>query len=388
MRIIFALTLAVAGGLGGCSASEEGSPSAAPAKKRVPVVVATVALGDVQRSIVVSTSLIPAQRATLTPEVGGVIREITKSPGDRVRKGEKLVVVASTAYEVALDAARAQLAAAEATAQQMQVQLTNAQLRFQRHDALQKDKAVTQAELDAARSGLRGAEAAVAAAKARRDGASAQIRSATKQVRDTVLKAPFDGFVVKRLMDPGEVVQPGRSPVLVVVDPEPLYAACQIGELDSPSVRVGMAAQVHLDAFEGRAFEGEVAVVNQELDAQTRSVHTRVRVKDEEGLLRAGFSGTVEVPMASVKRVVVPRVALLRRRRERAQVFVVEGGIARLRDVEVDPAMREHIEIRAGLSAGDKVVVEGHTGLSHGQPVEARATPAGKAKTAAVETER
>lgn len=365
-----------------CDRAEADAPAPGQAKAAPAVVeIAEVERRSLPDMVEVSASLEPALRATLMPEVGGVIRSVAKERGDPVKEGEKLVRISASDYSLALEQARSGASGAEAGLAQAEANFDNATQQYERYKGLRDEDAVTKAEFEAVEAAYRSATAAVEAARSRIRAAKTGIRGAKRRVADTVLRAPFDGFVVARHADPGEAVRPMGTPVLEVINTDTVYAVAGLAELESPRVRVGMTAKVLVDALPDMRFEGEIVMVGHEVDARTRTVPIRVRLENAEHTLKAGLSGRIRIELGQIDGPAVPRVALINRQGRRARVFVYKDGVVQEREVEVDPRFNEYIPVLDGLEAGERVVTWGQARLQDGLAVEVSNTteaPPGK----------
>lgn len=362
---VMGLVLQLACDRGGSDPAIEATPATAPRVK-----VAEVEKRSLADVVEVSASLEPALRATITPEVGGVIAKITKDRGDAVKKGETLVRISASDYNLALDQARSGASGAEAGLSQAEAAFDNAKQQYDRYKGLRDKGAVTAAEFEQIEAGHRAAAAAVEAARSQIRSAKTGVRSAKKRISDTSLEAPFDGFVVARRADPGEVVRPMGTPILEIVNIDTVFALGALTEIESPRIRPGMSAEVIIDAVPETPLRGEIVMVSHEVDARTRTVPIRIRLDNAKHELKAGMSGRIRVELGTLDGPVVPRIALVSRQGGRAHVFVYDAGVVRERSIEIDPRFEEHVPVLQGLDVGETVVTWGHSRLQDGASVE------------------
>jgi RND family efflux transporter MFP subunit len=167
------------------------------------------------------------------------------------------------------------------------------------------------------------------------------------------------------------------SPVMVVIDDDPIRAEASVSELDLADIKEGMPATVTVDAYPDRTFEGELTMVNRQVQPRTREAAIRVELANESGDLRAGMSGTVTLEVGSRERLMVPRQALFEREGKKAIVYVVDSGKVQRRDVRIEPGFEKNYPVTEGLSKGDRVVTWGdRTQLRDGASVEVRSDAA------------
>lgn len=365
------LCIAFAVALGGCSEAEsEASGAQADEKTAVPVKVAPVEKRELARTVETSTTLAASRTLTVTPEVGGLAEKIYVEQGDEVEEGDPLVRIASVDYSLAVDSAQSQKQAARAGLERAKAQLETTRKQYERFKKLYEDDVVAKATFEEIETAFEQAKAGYESAKAQAEQASTGVEQAQTRVDDTVVRAPFDGHVVRRMLDEGAVVRPMASPVLQIIDDEPIRAEATVGELAVPELRSGMEAVVEIDALPEESFRGEIETVNRQVDPRTREAAIRVVLPNEEGRLRAGMSGTVTIELGERQREVVPRRALFDREGTTAAVYVVESETARRRTVEIEPGFEEMIPIVDGLSAGDRVVIWGIDKVQDETPIE------------------
>ena len=366
------LALAALSGCTGVEKEAEGA-SADNEESAVAVEAATVESRELSRTIEVSTTLAANRTLTVTPEVGGVAEKIYRDQGDTVESGDPLVRVASVDYSLAVDSAQSQKSAAQAGIKQAKARLKTARKQYERFEKLYADEVIAKAQFEEVEAAYESAKAAYESAKARAERASTGVEQARTRVEDTVVRAPFGGHVVRRMVDEGAVLRPMASPVMVLIDDDPIRAEAAVGELKVPEVREGMAATVEVDAYPDREFEGKVAMVNRQINPRTREAAIRVVLPNEEGELRAGMSGKVRIELGSRERLVVPRTAIFDRQGSQAAVYVVESGSAHRRTIHIEPGFESHLPVTDGLSGGERVVTWGADQLGDGTPVEVRA---------------
>lgn len=346
MRAIATLLL-----LGACT---QPAPEAEPVPPP-PVHVERAAARDIVPTTEGVTTLEPARDALLRAEVAGRVVELLVEVGSRVEVGAPLVRLDVGRAAVALDAAGAQVSQAEAA-------LAQAERQRELAERLVQSGGAASTRLDDATDGVRLARAALEASQA-------QQRLTRRGMTEAVVRAPFAGVVAERFVEVGELASPG-APVLRLVDVSHLVATVLLDPRDALDLRPGAPASVEAHAREGERFAAIVERVGEVVDPRTRRLPVEVRIEDPERRLRPGLAARVRVETgASVATILLPSSAVFERYGQ-AQVYVVDGeGIARRRTVQRGRARDGHIEVREGLSAGDRVVVGGVERVVHERPV-------------------
>ena len=337
------------------------APEAVDTAEAVPVTVAAAHAGPIRPVVAATGQVKPAVGAELlvvAPQEAR-IAEFPKGVGDRVRRGELLVRFEIPSLESDAATKRADLARAQA-------QLETARQNAARLSALLERGIAARKEVEDARRDLAQAEATVSEA---RSATSAAGRLAGR----AVVRAPFDGVVITRTRQVGDLVDPAApEPLLRVIDPARLQveAAVPAGELGR--VAVGSPARVR-----GAGFPDEAARVIARPPAVDPATGTAlVRLAFDAPTRRpAGLAADVEIygpehPAA----VLVPAEALIQEGPQTFLYIVDEQKKAHRREVQVGVVAGGQAEIVSGVNAGDPVVVHGQTALPDGATVETAET--------------
>lgn len=329
---IAALALLLA--LAGC-----GEDAAERERAQAPELATFVVAADGAAAAGVWDGTVEAVReATLSAQTAGRVTRVGVDVNDRVAAGQVLLRLTVVEQQAGVDAARAQLRAAEASA-------VEAERQYRRFAELAKGAYVSRAQLDQTR-------AARDAAFAARDAARAQVAAAGQNADYTTLRAPYAGVVAARLVEPGEAVNPGQ-PLLTVYAPEDLRIEVQVPQSAAEAIRARPQARVRFD--DGGAVDAREVVVHPMADPASHSVRVRVLLPRLDTLPAPGAVAKVEFPVRGDGRSLrVPSSAVLRRG-ELTAVYVVKDGRVLLRQVRLGAAAGDAVEVLAGLRAGDVV---------------------------------
>lgn len=293
--------------------------------------------------------------ARLSSRASGVVAEITRDLGEKVKKGDVLAVVDSTE----LGSAKSDLLLALESARLWAI---NAE----RERALVRQGAGV--EREALEAETRAAEARIAVNRARQrlrnlGLSSEQVRTVEREDDTTSLLellAPFDGTIVERSAVIGEVVEPG-APILSLADTTVMWALADLMEADIALVRAGQQAEVALDGLPDRTFGGAVEWISTQIDPRTRTLKARIELENPEGLLRAGMFGRAVIRAGeSRSAITVPKDA------------VQWEGCCNIAFVRADALGREFRPVRLTLvhDAGERYEVSG--GLGPGDVIVTR----------------
>lgn len=327
------------------------------------------------------TGYVVAQRQSkVACQVLSRISKMEVREGQRVRAGDVLFQVEDAAQRAQLGAARSRALAAEARVEAAVASLTETRQQHAREETLVRAGIGSEATAQDLGERVRALEASLAAA--RKDAAAAQedVRAAEVQLAFTTVRAPFDGVVIGKPLDAGELVgTQTEKPAVELCDPATLRAEIDVPEKRLGRIRIGGPAEVVLEAYPETRLRALVEEVGSKVDRSKGTVLVKLKLADEpERLLpdmraRAGFLAE-ELSAAAAKeppKTVVPRGAVVERGGAKV-VFTLEEGRARMVLVTLGPEMGGGYELRAGPAPGTRVVDSPPETLMDGQPVKER----------------
>jgi HlyD family secretion protein len=192
----------------------------------------------------------------------GVAREVLVNEGDRVRKGDVLLIIDDRTARMALMVAEAELAEAKAALRAIEIRLASAEREVARYDRLVVSRAAAQAQLDEQRDELSTAAADLAYQRSVIETARARRASAETEVAERTIRAPVDGEIVRRQVQPGDGISTLNVTTLFWLAPAtPAIVRAEVEELLIENIRVGQRAEVRIDGDETRRFFGTVSRV-------------------------------------------------------------------------------------------------------------------------------
>jgi RND family efflux transporter MFP subunit len=320
-----------------------------PSLAAIAVSVEPVSEAPVRDSLSV-VALVEAWRdVDIHTETSGIVRSVSSEVGQRKAAGQPLLKVDD---EVAAS-----------TLRKARVNHELARRDFERFSSLLKEGAVAMSSSEAMRLKLEDAESDLVAARRHFD--------------DTAVKAPFAGVVTSRLVEVGDLVQPGMK-VANMVDLSKLKIISSIPEKQVAAIIEGMPVQVTTDVWPGRVYRAKVLSVSSKLSGDHTCRVESVMENPKEAPLRAGmFARTAFVGDSSRQALLIPRRALTGSI-SNPEVFVVSGGKARLRKIVAGGEYGIRIEVLRGLAAGEQVVVAGQGDLDDGATVTVTKGEAGR----------
>jgi RND family efflux transporter MFP subunit len=312
-------------------------------------------------TVVVSGTIVsPAAPANVSFVVSGKVVQAGPREGDYVKKGQALASIDPVDYRLGLAASRAQTETAE-------VAYRRAEDEHRRMKILYDSKSM-------APNDYQKYKAAYEAAKQQYLQASASEGISGKRLADATLRAPFDGYISKRSVEPGQMASPGQ-PAFEIVKLDPVEINVGVPETDVHLIRTGQKAAITPPALPGESFEGTVRLINVSADPATRTYMTRITVPNLKHRLRIGMvaeaaiRGDRVVPMATL-----PGDAVIRDPQGATQVFVYYPDQKRVyaKRVEIGTVVDKDVQIKSGLTGNELIVVAGQTQLRNGLLVTAR----------------
>lgn len=307
-----------------------------------------------ERSITLVGTLLPAQEARIAAEVEGSIEKTLVEVGDHVEKGAPLAQVDTASYQGMVNLQTANHNKAIANAE-------NQRENLERLQRLRQSGSVSPTDFDQAVAAEKQAAAEVAATKA-------QLGSATTALRRSLAVAPFAGAITERLINTGDFARVGTV-MFHLVDDSVLRFRGEVPEREAARVKTGQVVRLSVDAYHGRTFEGRVSWINPAVTPSTRGVGIEARVDNADRALKAHFFARAQIILDSAAPALVIPVEAVVVFAGVTKVFVVEGDVAQPREVELGAIRDGQQEVRAGLKAGERVVVSGRTKVQPGMRV-------------------
>lgn len=331
--------------------------------KPIPVEVVNADSGRVEQTVTNSRAgtVRARHRAKLSPEFGGQVVEIPFREGEWVTRGQVMLRLEDSLQQARKSLAERELEAIRSERQRACLEAERAAREFLRIQRLADEEIVSEDVLDNTDSLRQSAAAACDAARANVARAQAAVRLAQTELEKTILRAPFDGIVAEISTEVGEWTTPSPPalpvpPVIDVLDPSSVYISAPMDEVDSARVMVDQPARVTIDSHRELRFMGHVSRVAPyvlDLEAQNRTVEIEVELDDHDQVLLPGTSADVEVILDAHEDVLrIPTATIM----EGNQVLVLENDTLVQRQFE--PGLRnwDFTEIIDGLDPDDQVV--------------------------------
>jgi RND family efflux transporter MFP subunit len=338
----------------------------------VEVEVATVSLIYPSQTFTLlnaSGYVVPQRKAAVASKATGRLDWLGVEEGSRVRTGDILARLENQDVKAVRDQAAAALITNRAALDEAKAELQDATLNYARQKDLVGQGITARAEFDSAEARYRRALAAVAGATSAITGAEAALRGAEVAIEHTLIRAPFDGVVLTKNADVGDIVTPlgaaanAKAAVVTLADMESLMVETDVSEANLEKVKVGQPCEILLDAFPEARFRGLVHTIVPTADRSKATVMVKVKFVDKDHRVLPEMSAKVaflERPVRSEEQ--KPRTALnpaaVSARDGRTVVFKVAGNRAVETTVTLGAPFGEMREVTSGIKAGEKIVLK------------------------------
>jgi len=347
----------------------------------VDVVTVTTAYPYQGVTLMNATGYVVAQRkASLASKATGRLVWLGVLEGSKVKEGEVVAKLESNDVSATADQAQANVRQARANLEQGLAELKDAQANLERTRDLVEKKFQSQSVLDQAVARYQKAKSGISAYQAAIGVAQASERGAKVGVEQTLIRAPFDGVVLTKAANVGDVITPfsnaadSKGAVVTIADMSTLEVEADVSESNIGKVAVGTPCEIQLDAFPEQRFQGNVSRTVPTVDRSKASVMVKVKFRQLDPRILPDMSAKVaflEREMAADKRapLTVINPQAVTERGGAKVVFVMEGDHVRQAPVSLGEKVGDALVV-SGVKAGDKVVLAPAERLRDGAPVK------------------
>ena len=340
-----------------------------------------------------ATGYVVAQRqASVASKGTGRLTSVQVDVGDRVTKGQVLATIEEADVKAKLLQAQARLEVAKAALANALPELREATHHYQRTRALSDKGLATLEELDVAEARMRRSRAAVRSSRSAVNLAQAEIQAVEIEVENTFIRAPFDGTVMKKLAEVGEMVAPmagasnSRGSVATIADLRTLQVEADVSESFLNSVSLDQPVRITLEAVPGRDYRGSVSRIVPTADRTKAAIPVKIRFDDLDERVFPDMSATVtfleessqpsgtDVPPDTLG---VSPDAIVTRKGQTMVLLVVDNVVSEV-PVETRAPLNGLIPVRGEVIEGDTIVAEPSEDLVEGTMIQERLQESGE----------
>lgn len=379
LAIFFGLLIILAGAGTGIYALLNSKPV-------VEVAVARRAEGPASRQALLNATgyVTPRRRATIAAKITGRVTGVFFDEGTHVHSGQLLATLDDADAGRALETARSDSTSAQAAITDYEVQLKNAQILLHRTEELQKAGVQPQEQLDNARTAAESLQAKIDLAKAQANAAEARIREAQQAVDNCTIRAPFDGIVVSKDAQVGEMVSPisagggfTRTGIATIVDMNSNEIEVDVNEAYITRVKPGQQVTAILDAYPDWEIPSRVRTIIPSADRQKATVKVRIsfiqldpRILPDMGIKVTFLGDAPSTKDATPAPAILIPQGAVRDDNGKKIVYLLKSDKTERRAVTLGGNRGNDTEVMAGVAVGDTVVVNGPADLHDGQNVQ------------------
>jgi len=335
----------------------------------VPVHGYRISKGEIVAEVMGTGTLESRMQTAVSSKISGRIVALLVDQGDRVEAGQVLVRLDDSELVQQVEIARSALAAAKAAVDRVETDerrtkaVMDKVLRdHERNRRLFANKSISVNEIENSEKSLTVAEADFASARAASVEKKKNLIVAQNtldynlaRLDDTVIKAPFNGLIVRRDREPGDVVVPGSS-IFVLISTQELWIRAWVDETDLAKLSPGQASRIVFRSEPDHPYPGKVARLGRETDRETRQFVVDVEVNALPVNWSVGQRAEVYIQTVRKTDVVVVPLRFLLRNKDRIGLYLVDGGQASWRPLNIGVRGREAVEVLGGLAPGDTVI--------------------------------
>ncbi|HEX8616715.1 MAG TPA: efflux RND transporter periplasmic adaptor subunit [Thermoanaerobaculia bacterium] len=323
------------------------------------------------------------RRATVSSKVTGKVEEVFVEEGLQVKAGQPLARLDASYASRGLALAQAEATAASSALEETRVRIREAQLDYERAERLNASQISSRADLDRARAQLDANRARLASQSDQLSTSRRQIDLQRQTLEDTVIRAPFDGVVVTKDAQPGEMISPvsagggfTRTGICTIVDMASLEIEVDVNEAYINRVHPNQRVEAVLDAYPDWKIPAHVITAVPTADRQKATVKVRIafdqrdaRVLPDMGVKVAFITDQSAAAATQTASIEVPKTAI-RRDGEQDVVFLVNDGKAERRAVKVVSSTGDRARLASGVREGEQVIVTAPETLKDGDEVK------------------
>ncbi len=301
--------------------------------------------------------------------ISGRLQQVLVHRGEAVQEGQLLAVVDDVDVRQQIIRSQAATAVARAGVNREEATYRNLLLQVKRYQNLHEEALISTQELEDVESRLFVAEAQRELAKAQVQQAEASLRELGLQQEQTRIYSPLNGFVGTRYLDPGALVSPSVS-ILSVLDVNRVKTVVPVVESDIKRVRMGLPAEIVVDAYPDQVYQGTVTRITPFLNPDTRSADVEIEIANPNQALKPGMFARVKIDARITRDALsIPRSALLTRGVQKGVYLLTKDMVTVFQPIEIGQIKGDVVEVVDGLEEGVEIVTVGAQNLNEGDRV-------------------
>ncbi len=327
--------------------------------------------------------VVAERKAAVSSKATGRLEKLYVEEGKNVKRGEIIAQLENRDLKAALDEAQANLRVAKANLRNAIAELDDATLNYNRQSSLKQSGSVSAQAVDSAEARYKKALAAETSARFSVEKSEASVMVAEVNLEQSYILAPFDGVILTKSAEEGEVVAPmgaslnAKASVVTMADMQSLMVEVDVSESSLEKVKLGGPTEIRLDAFPNDRFPGKAHMIVPTADRSKATVLTKVKFDYLDEKILPEMSSKVAFlsrPLSKEENIPFLGIPLSTVKHENGQdyVFQIEDGLAKLRKITLGRKWDDTAEVLSGLKEGDRIIVKPGEEILHNSRVKAR----------------
>ena len=282
------------------------------------------------------------QEVEISSEISGKIKKIHYDVGDKVLQGEILAETDDEFREISLEIKRSLLKKAGASK-------SKAQKDSKKSTRLFKEGVISDSDSDNTLLEQQFADAELSLARS-------EVRAAEKELRDTKIKAPFNGKIALKNVELGKLVTPGQN-IFTLVDIQKIKIVVHVSEMDIAKIEMNNTATIVLESLGGEIFQGRVSTIGLKADASTRSFPVEIIVDNPQEKLLPGMVAAVSILSAKPKKLILIPSNAVHFLNNMKVVYIMKDKRVIKRIVQTSGSVNGLLVVEKGLAEGDMLII-------------------------------
>lgn len=324
-----------------CGKKTEGETKKEDEKKLTLVKFRTIETSSFSDKFKISGTVKPYATAKVSSELGGLILSIPKDKGSYVSQGETVVHLKNELDMAAFNQSLAQ------------VELLR--MNYEKQKQLFEENATTEIQYLNTKWQLEAAERGLDVLRTK--------------MKTSSVHAPISGVIDDKFMNKGEMSSPGM-PILNIVDIARVKISAGVPESYVGKIKKGQHVNVTVDVIPGAEFDGEISYIGPTLDAGSRTFEIELVISNRDKILKPGMNANVEISQSEVSDAIVLPQDMVIDYGEEKFIYVLEGDVAKKRNIKIGGREGNNVLIISGLNQGDKIITDGYLSVKDNEKVQ------------------
>ncbi|WHH57356.1 efflux RND transporter periplasmic adaptor subunit [Petroclostridium sp. X23] len=346
-----------------------------------PVETYSVSKGDIKATYAAVGQVKPVLEVDVIPKLSGKVERVSKEIGDRVEAGEMLFTLEKQDLHQSLEQLDAQLRQsllqAETALQQAEMQMNNAKADYTNNQVLFEGQAISKQTLDSYKRIYEAAEVQYKSAldnylllqnKAGKSTIETQKEAVVQKVQDSNVKAPISGIIAQKNIEAGEMATQ-QDAAYTIVDMDTVVIETTVTERIINEIHKGQEVLVTIAALEGKNFQGMIDALSPAVTGKSVGYPVKITIPNDKHEIKPGMFAEVHITTDTKDNVIMIPIEAVLSQVGKSSIFVLEGDIAKKREVQLGLKDDNYYEVAEGLNEGEQVIIKGQQFVIDGEKV-------------------